>query len=167
MCRSISAVDGKTVHLLRQLQRPLLLVKAMIPPRSPAVHLFMSLPVLPSHKAYLTSISVMESGASGSCLATTLLPASPLLLQHPPSHPPSRAQPLHSCCPFPDKMLQFCMIGLHLLLLRLLFICRFPLALICVVLERLRAAESIVNAEIREGAIITIRGCVQYVCFNH
>lgn len=68
--------------LLRQLQCPLLLVKVMILPHSPAVHLFISLPVLPSYKAYLTSISVMESGASGSCLATTRLPASPLLLQH-------------------------------------------------------------------------------------
>lgn len=94
--------------LLRPLRPPLLLVKVMIPPRSPAVHLFISLHVLPSYKVYLTSISVMESGASGSCRATTRLPASPLLLQqHPPSRPPSRAQPLHSRCPFHDKMLLY------------------------------------------------------------
>lgn len=167
LCADPSLLYLESLRLLfHQLQCPSLLVKVMIPPLSPAsISLYPSLSYL-HIKLHLTSISVMESGASGSFLTTTQhLPASPSPA-NPPSHSPSRAQPLHSCSAVPDKMLHFCMKGLHLLL-HPLFICSFPAALICALLKRLHAAESILNAEEREDSIINIRGCVQYVCFNH
>lgn len=92
--------------LLRQLQCPLLLVKVIIPPRSPAVQLFPSLPVLPSYKSVLDlhfchgkwSIWLVPRYNPPPCLPSAAA-ACPL------SHTPSRAQPLHSCCPLPDRML--------------------------------------------------------------
>lgn len=71
VCRSISAVVRTNALPLRQLRRPLLLVKVMIPPLSPAsTSLYPSLCYL-HIKLHLTSISVMESGASGWGLTTT------------------------------------------------------------------------------------------------
>lgn len=149
--------------LRRQLQRPLLLVKVMIPPLSPAsISLYPSLCYL-HIKMHLTSISAMESGASGWGLTTTQHLPPRLCCFSMPTVSCSRQSPAAPLLP-PVSWQKASFLHERVTLSSASsVICTFLAALV----KRLHVAESILNAEERKDTIINIWGCVQYVCFNH
>lgn len=135
----------------------------MIPPLSPASISLYPSPCYLHIKLHLTSISVMESGASGWGFTTTQHLPPRLCCFSMPTVSRSRQSP---AAPLPPPVSWQNASFLHervTLSSASSVICTFLEALV----KRLHVAESMLNAEEREDTIINIWGCVQYVCFNH